>query len=140
MENPDQRAAVVSKVLTKYRKVVRLLRMAPFIYLFLFALISLSSGFLPESLSCIIDCILFVSPAVTFGTLALSGILGMCGWHKLACLLPCSSDVVSFIDAHLLTFTQSELTVINFIIGISILFFISFAFKHFFGCTTSSKT
>lgn len=138
MENPDQRAAVVSKVLHKYRKVVRILRIAPFIYLIFFALFSLSSVFLPERLVCFLDCAMIVSPVTTFGAFLLSGVLGMCRWHKTACLLPYSAKVISFIDTNLVTFTQNELTIINGVIGFIILFFITLAVKHFL-CTTSPK-
>lgn len=140
MASQDQRAAVVSKVLGKYRKVVRILRILPFLYLCLFAIVGLTSNILPEQLSCIIDCTMFISPVVSAGTILLSGILGMCRWHKVACLLPYSSRVVSFIDTNFFTFTQNEITMINFTIGISLVAFIVLAFNHFLGCTISSKT
>ena len=139
MDSQDQRAAVVSKVLSKYRKVVRIVRLVPFLYLCLFALISFSSSLQTESLSSLIDCTLFVSPIVSIGTLFLSGILGMCRWHKVACLLPYSSRVVSFIDTNIITLTQNEVILINYFIGIMVVAFIGLAFKHFFGCTTSPR-
>lgn len=140
MESQDQRAAVVSKVLGKYRKVVRIMRLVPFLYLFIFAVVSLTSNILPERLSCVIDCSLFVSPVVSAGTILLSGVLGMCRWHKVACLLPYSSRIVTFIDTNFFTFTQNEITVINFAIGVALMAFIVLAFNHFLGCTISSKT
>ena len=140
MESQDQRAAVVSKVLGKYRKVVRIMRFVPFLYLFIFAVVSLTSNILPERLSCVIDCSLFVSPVVSAGTILLSGVLGMCRWHKVACLLPYSSRIVTFIDTNFFTFTQNEITMINFTIGIVLMAFIVLAFNHFLGCTISSKT
>ena len=140
MASQDQRAAVVSKVLGKYRKVVRIMRLVPFLYLFIFAVVSLTSNILPERLACVIDCSLFVSPVVSAGTILLSGVLGMCRWHKVACLLPYSSRFVSFIDTNFFTFTQNEITIINFAIGIVLMAFIVLAFNHFLGCTTSSKT
>ena len=138
MDSPDPRAAVVSKVLRKYRKVVRLLRIVPFAYLCLVALVAFTSSLLPENLSSIIDCTLFVSPVVSVGTLFLSGILGMCRWHKAACLLPYSSRMVSFIDTNLFTFTQNELTIINIILGIAVVSFMALAFRNLL-CTTSSR-
>ena len=140
MASQDQRAAVVSKVLGKYRKVVRIMRLVPFLYLCLFAIVGLTSYILPERLSCVIDCTMFVSPVVSAGTILLSGVLGMCRWHKAACLLPYSSRVVSFIDTNFFTFTQNEITLINFAIGVALVAFIALAFRHFLGCTTSSKT
>lgn len=132
MDSQDQKAAVVSKVLRKYRKVVRIMRLVPFMYLCLFAVVSLTSNILPERLSCIIDCTMFVSPVVSAGTILLSGVLGMCRWHKVACILPYSSRLVSFVDTNFVTFTQNELVAINCIIGIAMVSFIALAFKHFF--------
>lgn len=138
MENPDQRAAVLSKVLRKYRKVVRILRVLPFAYLCLYAIVLMTSGLMSERIACIIDCSLFVSPAVSAGLLLLSGALGMCDWHKAACLIPYSSRVVSFIDTNILTFTQDEVVLINGIIAISVAVFAALAFKHLL-CTTSPR-
>ena len=140
MDNPDLRAAVVNKVLRKYRRVVRILRILPFAYLCLLTVIELASDFLPENLACIINCTLFISPVVSAGTILLSSVLGMCRWHKAACLLPYSSRAVSFIDTNLYTFTQNELVIINFAIGVALAAFIALAYKHFFGCTISPKT
>ena len=75
---------------------------------------------------------MFVSPAVSAGLLLLSGALGMCAWHKTACVLPYSSRLVSFVDTNLFTFTQTELVVINLAIGVAIMAFITLAFRHFF--------
>lgn len=140
MESQDQRAAVVSKVLWKYRKVVRILRVLPFAYLAVFAVISIGSGLMSERFASIVDCILFISPLASAVLLLLSGALGMCNWHRAACLLPYSSRVVTFIDTNLVTLTQNELTVINIAIGLLTAFFIFLAFRHFLCRTTSSKT
>ena len=140
MDSQGQSHAGLSRILRKYRKVVRILRILPFAYLCLVALIAFASDLLPESLSALIDCTLFISPVVSVSTLLLSGILGMCRWHKAASLLPYSSRVVSFIDTNFFTFTQNELVIINFAIGVMLTAFIALAFNHFLGCTTSSKT
>ena len=138
MDNPDLRAAVVSKVLRKYKKVVRIMRIIPFIYLALVAIVSFLSGFMSERFACIIDCTLFVSPVVSAGTLFLSGILGMCRWHKAACLLPYSSRIVSFIDTNIISLTQNEIAVVNCVIGFLLTSFMLLAFKRLL-CTTSPK-
>lgn len=140
MASQDQSRADLSRILRKYRKVVRILRILPFLYLCLFAIVGLTSNILPERLACFIDCTMFVSPVVSAGTILLSGVLGMCRWHKVACLLPYPSMVVSFIDTNFSTFTQNEITLINFAIGVALVAFIALAFNHFLGCTTSSKT
>ena len=132
MGSQDRSHADLSRILHKYRKVVRLVRLAPFIYLCLYVLVALPFNFISESLVCIADCSLFLSPVVSLGTLLLSGALGMCRWHKAACLLPYPSRVVSFIDTNFFTFTQNELVIINFTIGIALVAFIALAFKHFF--------
>lgn len=139
MASQDPSRADLSRILRKYRKVVRIMRLVPFLYLCLFAIVGLTSYILPERLSCVIDCTMFVSPVVSAGTILLSGVLGMCRWHKVACLLPYSSRIVTFIDTNFFTFTQNEITMINLAIGIVLMAFIVLAFNHFLGCTTSSK-
>lgn len=131
MDSQDQRA-VLSKVLHKYRTIVRVLRILPFIYLSLFSIVAFTSAFQSVRLASLIDCTLFVSPSMSAVMLMLSGILGMCNWHKAAFLLPYSSRVVSFVDTNFFTFTQNELIIINCAIGIVAALFIILAFKHFF--------
>lgn len=132
MDSQDRRAAVVSRVLAKYRKVVRVVRLMPFIYLLLYVFVAIPFNFISEDLVCVADCSLFLSPFVSAFALLLSGALGMCRWHKAACLLPYSSRVVSFIDRHFFTFTQVELILINIAVAICVVLFILFSLRHFF--------
>ena len=140
MASQDQSRADLSKILRKYRRVVQILRILPFAYLCVFAALAFSSLFISEKAACLMDGILFVSPAVSAGVFLLSGALGMCSWHKTACMLPYTSRLVSIVDSNIITFTQDEMSVINIVIGSAIILFIALAFNHFLGCTTSNKT
>lgn len=131
MGNQDQRSAV-SAVIGILRRLTRLVQLVPFVYLILYASYLLISWFLPDSILGLLDSIIFVSPATSGGLLVLSRILKLCKWHKAAVVIPFSSQIESYIDSFVFTFSELEIIVINAVIGIAVIIFLILANKHFF--------
>ena len=131
MENQDQRSAV-SAVIGILRRLTRLVQLAPFAYLFVYALYLLFSWFLPEPILGAIDSLVFLSPATSGGFLVLSRLLKLCKWHKAAIMIPLSSQVEGFVDSFLFTFTEFEIIAINVVIGAAAIIFLILANRHFF--------
>ena len=131
MENQDQRSAV-SAVIGILRRLTRLVQLVPFVYLILYASYLLISWFLPDSILGLLDSIMFVSPATSGGLLVLSRILKLCKWHKAAVMIPFSSQIESYIDIFVFTFSELEIIVINAVMGIAVIIFLILANKHFF--------
>lgn len=107
------------------------MQLAPFAYLVFYAAYLLTCAFASEELLCLADSIMTVSPVTTFGMLVASRLLKLCPWHKVACLLPTSSQVEGYIDCYVFTFTQEEIIFINAALGILALVFLIAAIRHF---------
>ena len=131
MESRDQRSAV-STIIGILRRLTRLVQLAPFVYLVIYATYLLFSWLLPDSVLGILDSMLFLSPATSGGFLVLSRLLKLCKWHKAAIMIPFSSQIEGYIDCFVFTFTEQEIAVINTAIGVAAILFLLLANKHFF--------
>lgn len=131
MDSPDLRSAL-SSVVGTMRKATRLVQLAPFVYIAFFSMYMLLGWSLPEGALCIVDSMLSVSPSVTAALLVASRLFKLCPWHRAACLIPMTGHVETYVDSYIVTFTQSEIILINAVVGILTLAFIIRAFKHFF--------
>ena len=132
MESQDQRAAV-RKLTGILRKITRVIQWIPFVYLAVYSLTLLCEHFIPETLLCIQDSVLVTTPTTTVGFLFMSRLLELCRWHKIACLLPMSSQVTNYIDSFMFQFTSVEIVILNLVIGLISLTFLIQAYHHFFG-------
>lgn len=130
MDSPDPHGAV-SSVIRILRKATRIVQLAPFAYLCVYAAYLLLGYFASEEALCLADSVLTVSPITTVGMLAASRIFKLCRWHRIACLLPTSSQVEGYIDCYLFTFTQEEILAINIMLGLVALTFLILAIRHF---------
>lgn len=130
MESPDQSGAVGS-VIRILRKATRIVQLAPFAYLVFYVVYMLFGYFASEEALCIADSLLTISPFTTGGMLVASRLFKLCRWHKIACLLPMSSQVEGYIDSFIITFTQEEIIFINTAIGLVSLIFLALAIRHF---------
>ena len=118
MDSQDQSRASVSRLVAILRKTTQVVRYAPFVYLLVYTFLTLTEWFIPEGVLCLFDSFLYASPVITAGMLFFSRLLSMCKWHRLACLLPTSSQATNFVDSYFFTFTQEELVLINTLIGV----------------------
>ena len=134
MDSQDQRGAVRAVVDT-LRKATRIAQLAPFVYLGVYVISIIVCLFASERVVCAIDTMLMLSPAATGGMLIASKLFKLCRWHKIATLLPMSSQVEGFFDAYIITFTQNEIILLNMLISVLSLMFIIVAVRHFsYGC------
>ena len=131
MESRDQRSAV-STIIGILRRLTRLVQLAPFVYLVIYATYLLFSWLLPDSVLGILDSMVVLSPATSGGFLVLSRLLKLCKWHKAAIMIPFSSQIEGYIDCFVFTFTEQEIAVINTAIGVAAILFLLLANKHFF--------
>ena len=131
MDSPDRRSAVEA-VVGVLRRLTRIVQIAPFVYLFVYAVYLLSSWALPDEVLGFLDSIIFVSPMASGGMLVLSRILKLCKWHKAAVLIPLSSQTESYIDGFFFPFTQNEIILINLATGVTAIAFLYLAHNHFF--------
>lgn len=131
MDSPDPSGAV-SSVIRILRKATRIMQLAPFAYLFIYSAYMLFGVFASEELLCIADSLLTVSPAVTGFFLLVSRLFRLCAWHKGACLLPYLSQIEGYVDSYVITFTQTEIIIINTCLGAIALIFLLAAIRHFF--------
>ena len=128
MDSQDQRQGAVKRLVSVLRRITSVIRFIPFAYLLFFsvyALLNLSGN---ETLLSISDSILTITPMTTALLLFLSRILRLCVWHKVACVIPVTSDVSTFIDSNLFQFTQNEMTVISVSMVLAITIFLVLAF------------
>lgn len=132
MDSRDQRAAAVSRVVAVLRRATRAAQIAPFVYLLLYAAYLLAGMFASEEVLGAADALFNVAPITTGGMLAVSRLFKLCRWHRIACLLPVSSQVEGCVDTFLVTLTQQEIIVINAAIAAAAVVFLVAAFKHFF--------
>ena len=130
MDSPDPRG-VVSSAITILRKATRIVQLAPFAYLVFYVAYMLFGAFASEETLCLADSVMTLTPITTGGLLACSRLFRLCRWHRIACLLPFSSQVEGYIDSYVFTFTQGEITGINIALGLAALVFLILATKHF---------
>lgn len=114
------------------RRVTRLVQLAPFVYLAFYSVYLILGCFVPDDIVCLADGVMFSSPLATTAMLVLSRVLKLCRWHKTACLIPSASQIESIIDTYCFTFTQTEVVLINVLLGVISLVFLVVANKHFF--------
>lgn len=114
------------------RRVTRLVQLAPFVYLAFYSVYLILGCFVPDDIVCLADGVMFSSPLATTAMLVLSRVLKLCRWHKTACLIPSASQIESIIDTYCFTFTQTEVVLINILLGVISFVFLVVANKHFF--------
>ena len=107
-------------------------QLAPFVYLAFYSAYLIIGCFSSDALVSLADGVMFSSPLATTGMLFLSRLLKLCRWHKAACLIPSASQVEGIIDSYFFTFTQTEVILINILLGVISLVFLLVANKHFF--------
>lgn len=130
MESLDPRSAIRSLTQT-LRRATTLAKVIPFVYLVAFALCAVLEPFLSDRVMCFADSILYVPVPVVAVMLVLSRIFKLCIWHRTACVLPLTAQLVSLIDSYVFQFTCSEICCINVTIGVLCLVFAVRAYNHF---------
>lgn len=134
MDSLDLRVAV-SNLVTVLRKITKIVKALPFIYLGFYAAYIALDLVSSDLLVSILDYFITVTPAVSAVLLVISKALNLCKWHKIACVIPFSSDISTFIDSTILQFTQNEIVIMDLILLIAVSTFSSLAHKNVaYGC------
>ena len=131
METPDPRSAL-ERIVSVTKRFTRVVQVLPFVYLLVFAIVALAEPFLSDAAFGVVNNLFYVAPGIQAIVLGLSRLLRLCRWHKIACLLPMSSQAENYIDGYIFQFTQNEITFMNMAIGIISIAFIVFSIRHFF--------
>ena len=113
------------------RRLTRIIQVVPFAYLIFYAVYLLLGSFVPDEAMCLADSVMLVSPVATGGMMAASKLLKLCRWHRIAVLIPTSSQIEGYIDSFVITFTQEEIFFINLSLGILAASFFILACRHF---------
>jgi len=110
--------------------------MIPFAYLVLFATYMLLDMVTSDATIGWLDSLVTITPSTTACLLFFSRLLKLCRWHKVACIIPVTSDIETFIDSNILQFTQCEIFAIDLAMLLLSVLFLLLAHKHFFsrGC------
>lgn len=133
MESRDENSQAILYVISKLRVITRVVQLAPFVYAFLYILISVLYLFpINRTALGICDMLFIISPFCIVLFLIESRILKLCKWHKTACCIPLVSQVPIFIDDYIAEFSISAVSIaVSTIIVMTVLFVIS-AYKVFF--------
>lgn len=85
-----------------------------------------------ENIVAVLDTLFYVSPIMVAQFLALSRILRLCGWHRLACALPLCPQTSVLLDHTIVIFSEraAEIHIIT-TMAMALLLLIS-AYKVFF--------
>lgn len=131
MDSQDPSGAI-GRLVTATRKATRIVQLFPFVYLVASALYLIFGSLVGDKLLSIIDSVLYQPSVAPVVLIVLSRVFKLCRWHKVACILPSSTRLETIVDTYLFQFTETEIVLINIILGIIFLAFIYSAFKHFF--------
>lgn len=129
MESRD----LIKKQMFKLRRISQAAQLAPFAYVALYVVALALYLFVPDDVMSTLDTMFYVSPTVVAINLVQSRILGLCAWHRAACLLPLAPQVNILIDRYVYEFSESAETAhLCLVLIMSILILIS-AYNVFFG-------
>ena len=129
MESRD----LIKKQLLKLRRISQAVQLAPFVYVGLYVIALALYLSVPEEVMAILDTMFYVSPAVVAINLVQSRILGLCAWHRAACLLPLAPQVNIIIDRYVYEFSESAETAHLYLVLIMSILIIISAYNVFFG-------
>jgi len=110
----------------------RIVQMIPFAYLVLYAIYLVMNITASDMVVGWLDSFLTVTPVATASLLFASRLLKLCRWHKIACIIPTSSDIGTFVDSNIFQFTQTEMVVLHIVAIAATVGFLLLANRHFF--------
>lgn len=133
MDSPVPNQGKVKSLILLLRKITRIVQLVPFAFLAVYVIVLLIWCFIPDRVESMIETALYVSPAMTITMLFLSKHLKLCKYHKIACSLPTSTQILDAIDNYVITFTWTELVILYSLFGAFCILFLYQSHKIFFG-------
>ena len=131
MEQQEQES-ILQKAVKMIRDTVRTVKVIPYLFLLLYCFCLVASCSTNKTLVSILDYIYGTSLCSCIFMLLLSKTLDLCAWHKIACVIPVSSFVVSIIDSYVFSFSFEEIVFINISTLILVICYLVWSFFHFF--------
>ena len=131
MERQD-RESVLQKVVNRFKSAMRTVKAMPYLFLLAYVFCLAISCTRNIILISIVDVIYGASVWLCAFMLILSKRFGLCVWHKVACIIPMISLLVSVIDGFIFRFAYEDLVFINMSIIIFSVCYLIWSFFHFF--------
>lgn len=94
----DQRRLDLEGLIIKLRTITRAVQLLPFLYGFLYILAMIVYLLCPDWISVVCDHLFYISVTGVAYNLILSRILRLCKWHRAACLVPLTPELVGLAD------------------------------------------
>lgn len=131
MENRD-RESVLARIANLFRRITNISKLYPYIFLMVYCLCLILDCIGSDVVAAFVSSIYGCTLGVCILLLMLSKTLGLCIWHKIACVIPLLSTIVSLIDSYLFAFSHEELIFINMSILVLVICYLIWSFFHFF--------
>ena len=94
----NQEKELVLEMLERLKRITNLVKILPFFFSGLY-IVLMTMYFIPnESLWFVLDTFFYVSPVVAVVFTLLSKTLGLCNWHRTACVLPVIPQAFVLVD------------------------------------------
>lgn len=119
-------------IVVRFRNARAIARIAPFLCDILYGIPILLYGFCSEAVASALDFVFYVGPVTVALNLAFSGVFKLCGWHKVACVLPLPIQAVSLIDLLFYDFSAAGDKAMNVCCIVLGMVYLVAAYKVFF--------
>jgi len=123
---------VLERLVKLFRSLTITIKAVPYISLLIYCVYLVLSCGSNEKLLNIFDIIYGYSIGVCLLFLLMSRTLELCSWHRIACVIPTTSMIVSFVDDYIFPFAFDEICMINISILIMVVCYLIWSFFHFF--------
>lgn len=131
MEHQEQES-VLQRAAKSIKKTISTVKAVPYFFLIIYAIYLILTCINKSQWTSVLDFIYGYSVSCCIILLTMSGNLGLCIWHKIACLFPMLSLFVIVTDTYFFYLTFEETMFINICILIFIICYLVWSFFHFF--------
>lgn len=131
MEANAQRSTL-EKAANRIKCTIGTVKITPYLFLVVYCICLILECFGNIEILSVVNKIYGCSVGMSFILLIMSKTLGLCIWHKTACIIPSSSVVLSFIDDYIISLSQEEVFMSNIIFLVFTFCYIVVSFIHFY--------
>ena len=131
MEHREQENAL-QRIAKSFKYTIRTVKAVPYLFLIVYSAYLILTCVGKQEIANILDFIFGYSVSGCIILLIMSRKLGLCIWHKIACMFPMLSLVVIVVDSHFFYLTFEETIFINISILVFIVCYLIWSFFHFF--------
>ena len=131
MEHKEQEN-VLRKIADIFKRTIMTVKVIPYLFLIIYCIYLILYCIDNKTLVSILDFLYGMSVGSCLFMLIMSKDLGLCIWHKIACIIPMSSLVVAGVDAFIFYLSFEEIVFINISTLILVVCYLVWSFFHFF--------